>query len=386
LDLPIRWQLVPESQLVIADASGGVSACNLSTGASVEGYNVGNNSSSLAFASITPATPVFIPGPFRGPISFPIVARTYLYVLIDFPDPPIVLYGALSSVLMAAPSQNNPALQPVLPTAVSLPSPPKLFNGDTNGLAVYQKHAPNGAVYLEPPPVYLYVLGGSQNSASILRYQMTNNSAYTPAGTTNIPGDATFVSGQVATQGGNVPVLTTDLTMGLACSAQGVLAASDSSNVWLFDAETGGFSATANNINLANLNLVAYTLAYGPDGNLYILAGSAQVPDTNGPTNPVVLQYSGPGAGVVEVLTNNLLSQFQISGPAMTVGGTAEAPIIYLSGTNQYGEWIVCTFNAANGQDVPNSIQYTNLSGVPPQAFGITDFYVLQGEVIHWPL
>lgn len=189
-------------------------------------------------------------------------------------------------------------------------------------------------------PVWIDVLGAANSGEAIQRFQYNSEPPYQPAGLVGSTTDPTFIAANSTISGVGGVLSSFGLCQGLACHPNGTLAASDGPVIWLFDAATGGF-AGAGAINLSAWgNLFAYTLAFGPDGNLYVLAAPpVPSPEEAYPSGVQVLRFLSTTAIPWGVNNGNpvLITAQQLNnsgGTAMTVGGSAQAPIVYLSLTN----------------------------------------------------
>ncbi|MGB7555301.1 MAG: hypothetical protein WBM04_13080 [Candidatus Korobacteraceae bacterium] len=382
---PINYHLVPENQLVAVNLfnSNGVTAMNMSTGQWIGGYGPlpgGNYASPYGLASVTPyPTPYPIGGiGHRVPFPIPSVPPTTIFIL----NGQSVGVQNTNDVSAVSPSLTNPDAATVT-TVISIQQP---FSPQQNGLAVYQKAVPANELYIGPPfPIFIYVLGseGQPVGETIFRYQMNSNPPYQPAGLQVNPTDPTFIAGGSTLSG--VSVLTTNSGIqGLACSADGTLAVSDGPVIWLFDAETG---ALKDGIYLTPWNLAAYTLAFGPDGNLYVLAGLPSPSNENVPSSITILKFLGSTAIPYGMSLWNpvLISPPPIGGIGMTVGGSATAPIVYLSGYDEYDNSNILTFSGLDGSPITNSFQDLGVVG-SPLALAIVNFYTLTESPASIPL
>jgi hypothetical protein len=362
--------LVPHSQLLVG--YGAVAICDLATGlwfqtgpypisAPVAGPNIPYV---MGLASITPQVGLLLP-PRPGPVPPISVPQTYILTATVNPNVPIV-DPAIYSVLAASPSLDEPPNAAPMATAISLPTGFSFVAA--NCLAVYQKSPPPGEAYLQPPPVYVYVLGIGVAGGVILRYQMTAKLPYAPAGSTADPTDPTFIA---------TPQLTNDSpAASLACSPGGILAVSNGISVCWYNAETG---ALAHRQIFQIENIVGYTVAYGPDGALYTLAGV----DPSSQANATLIQKT---VGFAEAFTYSLANiqglQSIAYGSAMTVGGGSAAPVIYICTPYDEGAFNIATIDGNSldgtgfGSTVPNTIQtYNGAVPLPPRAIGLTTFY-----------
>lgn len=375
------WEIAVNSELLAAFVfSGeGVTVLPITPGQPTAGFGIGANVEPYGLASVTP----YISPSFRKPIGPipppPPVPVTTVFVLNGY-----AYSGTPASVLAVAPSLDETA---PLTTAIILPSG---LGPQQNGLAVYQQAIPPNELYFGPSlPIYIYVLCTAPDGSgeTVLRYQMNSSPVpYQPAGLTGNPTDPTFIPADLSFSVGNgheIQLLKNyALIQGLACSADGTLAVSAGSLIWLFDAETGEGKGAAV-IVLNELNLAAFTLAFGPDGNLYVLAGPPLAdPSANGPDSITILKFvgstgmpwSGPNGSPVLIPTTQLgTGNTEI---AMTVGGTSTAPILYVGGVaDQFGNGTVLTFDGVTG--VAGSSFTLGLQEMP-DALAVVDIYSLE--------
>jgi hypothetical protein len=327
------------------------------------------DSSSFSVVGLTSIVPFFGQGLNRGPFG-PIGP-------IDLPYTTVLIAGP-NSVGAVVPVLTPPGLAPIVTAAFSLPSG---FVVQQNGIAAYQRATSPSFAITPPSPIYVYVLcsnPGQSGPETVFRYQMTSTQTYQPAGLSGDPNDATFIAGG-STVSGMPVLLTSSASQGLACSSDGVLAVADGPNIWLFDAETGAFSG-AGQINLGWFTAVlssvfpqyaAYALAFGPDGNLYVLVGSGD------PSLPqaVVLRFLGPSVIPQGLVGGNplLLNANQIPSPsvALAVGGSSDAPIIYVIGTVAGGSTGILTYTQAGKQQVNNFPLLYNVDYCGPVLFNV---------------
>jgi hypothetical protein len=176
-----------------------------------------------------------------------------------------------------------------------------------NSLAVYQTTGNVG---------WLYVLASDgQQGGGILRYDLLN---YQPAGLTGTAGDPTFIPAGTFSAG---PY------QGLACSLSGTLAVANGSSISYFDAETG---APAGVISVSQYGFDSpSTLAFGPDGNLYVLAGTS-VLRFLGTTSKPFGATSNPGGGTTSPVLAPTGSVAEDTS-AMTVGGSPASPVVWMA-------------------------------------------------------
>lgn len=342
----LEWQIVTDTELLAAYVYGGegVAVLGMNYDQRLAGFSLPNDVEPYGLASVTPYPVISLrPRPIEPLPLVPTLPVTTVFIL------------NVGSVLAVLPSQTQ--LEQAS-TAITLPG----ANAQQNGLAVYQKAIPANEIYHGPPlPIYIYVLNSAQNGETVLRYQMNSDPPYQPAGLTGNPTDPTFIAANSMVSG--TLVLTTyALVQGLACSEDGTLAVSDGSVIWLFNAENGDLTGPGG-IYLESWNLVACTLAFGPDGNLYVLAGPPlDSPDANGPDSITILKFL-PSTGAFLGATQGspiLITTAQLpgnSGVAMTVGGTAAAPIVYVGATDMYGNAVVLTFDGISGNSTANTLQ-----------------------------
>jgi hypothetical protein len=169
---------------------------------------------------------------------------------------------------------------------------------------------------------FLYVLN---QGGSIYRFSY-NGTALTPAGLGGSATDPTFV-----------PYGTGGLTFsegegGIALGPSGTLAVAQNErqNVLLFSTVDG---SSAGSIDFTSANfpsVTPVTPGYGPDGNLYVVGL-----DTQGTGSAAVLRFTPTGTplGAGGNTSNPTLVALGMFEPAygLTLGGTATAPIVYVS-------------------------------------------------------
>jgi hypothetical protein len=382
----IQWETITNTELVIATLYGGpgVSVQTISGPAAEVGwpgdYYKDYGPVPYALASITPRTLVSL----RQPIG-PVPPPPALPITTVFAINGSSFGGTIGSILAAAltPTETTP-----LRSVISLPLGPQ-----QNALAAYQKALPPNVETFEQLPIYLYVLcfgaGSDDNTVpgeTILRYQVNSNPPYQPAGlpgNSTGPTDPTFLAANSTVQG--VSVLTTGaLIQGLACKNDGTLAVADGQVIWLFDAETAAFKG-AGTIDLTGSTFAAFTLAFGPDGNLYVLAGPPLgSPAENQPDSVSILKFLSPtwaplgtGPDGPVLITSAQLTSTNV---AMTVGGTSVAPIVYLSSNDQYGYGIVLTFDGITGKAIANTFQSLG-DGQQVVSLAIVNYETEKGEI-----
>jgi hypothetical protein len=378
----LDFQVVPEAELVGAQAGGSpaVAVMDMSSGQWVGGYPIPSGVQPYGIASVTPhplrqIVPIR-PSPLPEP--FPSAPPTTMFILNGAAG-----NSALApSVLAVFPSLSDLA-GAVVTTAISLAQSAR---PQQNGLAVYQKSVPAGGIYLGPAlPIYVYVLVSAQNGETVLRYQMNSSPPYQPAGLTGSATDPTFIAANSTVSGVGTVLSTYSLVQGLACSGDGILAVSDGSLIWLFDAESGAF-AGAGAIDLAPWNLSASTLAFGPDGNLYVLAGPSAASASVGWSPTTVLRFYGSTAIPMGANAGNptLIAPAQLAGISgainsvgMTVGGGPSAPVVYLCSGDQYAITSILTFNGNTGIQMQNTLQGIGSLNAPV-ALAIVGFYALK--------
>lgn len=365
------WRIVTTGEIAVAQTD--LTAVNvqaLDENKPFVGISVPDDSSIVGLAAIAPIPlPREVPNPVVGyrPGLPPALPKTTVFLASAN------LESANSFIAAVAPvfSETDTPATSVLP-----------LNGNLvpqqNGIAVYQKTPPPGAVSIdiEGPPVYLYVLCSNPRQYSdgetILRYQVNSNPPYAPAGPPSDPSNPIFITRDSTSL--DIMVLQYgSATQGLACSADGILAVADGSSIWLFDAVTGELTG-ARQIDLNEYagviglpgwsQYAALALAFGPDGNLYVLVAQATIGATNpNPDSVAVLSFgfvdnniAAVGA-IPESGDPLLLNNTQIPEPAvaLAVGGTAQNPIIYVVGASGTQNAIL-TF-MPNGEQTINNFQ-----------------------------
>jgi hypothetical protein len=355
-----KYQTVTNTELLVATLFGGPSVSAHPISGPAADIAMPNNAQPWGLASITPgpvARQSSGPVPPTGPVPRPSAAPITTAFLLTGDNGGASFGNVFAATL-------SPAATPAMTSVISFTA---ALNPQQNGLATYQKTTPN-QLALHAAPIYLYVLctvglGGGKVGETVLRYQMNSNPPYQPAGLPGAsqgPADPTFIAANSILQGAQV-LTSGALIQGLACKNDGTLAVADGPLIWLFNAETGAFTG-AGVINLSAWGLAACTLAFGPDGNLYVLAGPPTgSPVANTPAWVSVLKFLSPTAVPLGANAGSptLVSNAQITDAtvAMTVGGTSAAPIVYLGATNQYGNGSVITFDGVSGQPVANTLQ-----------------------------
>lgn len=339
----IGFKIVTNSQLLSAYVLPGpsVNVQPISPSQTAADFNIGS-AQPCGLASVTPVSTFTVPGTFPAPIPLPPKAPVTTLFLLDLG----------SNVYAVEPSLTETPKATIVITGQS--------TAQTNGIAVYQK-APPGVVRISPP-VYIYVLStvwtGSPPNAvgvTIYRYRMTSNPPYPPAGLAGSPTDATFIASGAIVSG--VTVLQSnpnvDYTQqGMACSANGTLAVLCGTTIWLFDADPTDGPTLVGQIDL---QIVANAIAFGPDGNLYVLPNGETFEDEN--TN-YLYRYTSLGApngnpsfylpGNVPIPLVGSLPTSVNGATAMSIGGTSQQPIVYIGTVDQYDNAVVMTFDGNN--------------------------------------
>lgn len=356
------------SQLLVG--FGDVMACDLTVGEWGQiGYNISNNSDSSVWglASITPQLPA-LHRPV-GPLPPSVVPPTALLAAIVNTDVANAFDPDVFSVLAVQPAVNG--VGPPMPIAIPLPQGFAFVS--QNCLAVWQKALPPLAELIQAPPVYVYVSGLTAAGGAILRYQMTPKLPYSPAGIVAAdPTGTTFIS---------LPWLTDQTPWSsLACSNAGTLAATDGSTVYWYDAETGQAQYS---LEIAQ-GLAVFTLAYGPNGQLYGLAGPQGNLPVDGGTTILTITPEGSAPNLIADIPE--LGTDTTYGSAMVVAGTGAAPVIYVcveidSGPGSGSEFRVVPIdgNTLKGVVLDDVIVDTVDNVLPPKAIGFTTFYTWAG-------
>ena len=378
----ITWQLVTNSELMIA--GGEILSAQpipLKTGQQLDEVNMNTNNVFIyGLASVTPYPTISLKQPRQISV-VPVVPVTTLFVMTGD-----------GNIWAAEPSPANPALKLAFTVQPQHPN--------QNGLAVYQQAIPAGAAYIGPPlPIYLYVLCTVNNGEKVFRYQMNSNPPYQPAGlNANNAADPTFLAAGAVAGAPNHTLNTSILFQGLACSADGLLAVADGGAIRLFDAMKGIYMGAmgVNAVSLGNWNPPGaitngvFSLAFGPDGCLYVMAGPPANPGDTVPSAIAILKVPAAllakGVGAAQLLVDVMSLPANDTSVGMTIGGTPAAPIVFAIGVNANDEPTIVAFDGNTGNPVIPPPPQPNIGQLDtqPWTLALVDTYTLK-ETIQLP-
>jgi hypothetical protein len=373
--MPIEgWVTVTNSEILIAGGSVTLNIQPMIAGQQTAPISFTTNQFVFGLASITPRSGVFL-SPQHGVVGAPPAPQTTVFVVLQ--------NGA---ILAASPAVGT---DPAANTVITVSNNPQ-----QNGIAVYQKAIPPNEAYFGPElPVYLYVLCStpqSQNGETVFRYQVNSNPPYQPAGLNlSNPADPTFIAPNSVP---GVPGLLTTwaLVQGLACSQDGTLAVADGAGIRFFDALTGAYLGVigVNSVSLGlggggTINNGVFSLSFGPDGCLYVVAGPALLTPANPPEAVAILKCAaGQVSGTYQkiLVPPTTLSANNNSSVGMTVGGTSAAPIVYAVAANDEGAIIQAydgnSYDGSLGNPFPQLL--FPAGGLPPTALAIVNTYTIK--------